>query len=268
MSKTTPSHPELGQWADGPLQLLTTPLSTNPTSASVFVPCASEMAVVHNMIIRSFNSIVIQAPHFEPVDVVDFVNYALMWHLLVKKHYEGEEHMLFPELEKCIGVEANGIMDGNIEQHSRHAPHRGFPGWAQEYSRLSKSILEKPSSYSGEELVSIMSSYGKALQEHLVDEIPTLLALEKFGDKIPVRELNNKEGKAVMGALGVLTGLVFCLTVTDTTHENGLWKEFLPILPPIKWLLQNVFPLWHSSWWRFAPCTPSGQPRRMYAAPA
>jgi hypothetical protein len=53
---------------------------------------ASEMALVHNMIIRGLNSIYLQAPNIKlEKDVKDFLTYMYSWSLLVHMHHDNEE---------------------------------------------------------------------------------------------------------------------------------------------------------------------------------
>jgi hypothetical protein len=49
---------------------------------------ATEMANVHNTLIRGLNSIILQAPNVkEPQDVKDFMKYAEIWHTLIHEHH-------------------------------------------------------------------------------------------------------------------------------------------------------------------------------------
>jgi hemerythrin-like domain-containing protein len=75
------------------------------------------MALVHNVMIRAYNSIYLQAPKLKPGDVPDFLHYCQAWHETVKGHHESEEGVLFPEIEKATGVK--GIMDGDVEEHRK-----------------------------------------------------------------------------------------------------------------------------------------------------
>lgn len=60
------------------------------------------MALVHNMVFRSFNSIWVQAPYVRDEDKLDFVNYALAWYHFVKHHHDDEEAELFPKVEELL----------------------------------------------------------------------------------------------------------------------------------------------------------------------
>jgi hypothetical protein len=60
----------------------------------------SEMANVHNMIIRGVNSIYLQAPHVKPADVPAFVQYCIQWYRLLDVHHTTEETDFFVAVEK------------------------------------------------------------------------------------------------------------------------------------------------------------------------
>lgn len=73
------------------------------------------MALVHNMLIRAYNSIYLQATHVRSVDVPDFLNYCSAWHMTLKGHHDAEEEVYFPGIEKATGVK--GIMDSEVDEH-------------------------------------------------------------------------------------------------------------------------------------------------------
>lgn len=73
------------------------------------------MALVHNMVIRAFNSIYKQAPKMRQEDVVDFLHYCSAWHSALKGHHDAEEEVYVPGIEEATGVK--GIMDTEIHEH-------------------------------------------------------------------------------------------------------------------------------------------------------
>jgi hypothetical protein len=111
----------------------------------------------------------------------------------------------------------------------------------------------------------ILESYGETLHQHLSDEIPSLLALEKYGDKIPIKAVLNKAAQEVMGACPLTTDLSAAWVMIDKTFEGGLYKSFPPAPFFVQWGLRHVFPRWNKSWWRFAPCGWNGKPKPLYA---
>ena len=60
------------------------------------------MALLHNSILRGFNSIYNQASHIQKVDAADFIGYCLAWHKFVKSHHDDEEQNLFPKIEALL----------------------------------------------------------------------------------------------------------------------------------------------------------------------
>lgn len=86
-----------------------------------FTEDASQMALVHNMLIRSFNSIYLQATKVRPEDHVDFLNYCSAWHTTVKGHHDAEEEVYFPGIEQATGVK--GIMDSEAHEHGQSTPY-------------------------------------------------------------------------------------------------------------------------------------------------
>lgn len=83
----------------------------------MYTEFGSHMALVHNVIIRGYNSIYLQAPHVKRADVVDFLHYCLAWYIVVVCHHDSEEHVLFPDIEKATGVK--GIMDVDVQEHGK-----------------------------------------------------------------------------------------------------------------------------------------------------
>ena len=101
-------------WADQPMSLITTPqFETHKTD--LFTTGATHMCLLHNAIIRGFNSIYLQAPHVSDADKDSFVGYARTWFRFVKSHHDDEEQNLFPKVEEVLD-------DKNIwvETHAEH----------------------------------------------------------------------------------------------------------------------------------------------------
>lgn len=73
------------------------------------------MALVHNVMLHSFNGICLQAPELKTEDVPDFWHYCSALHDTVAGHHYSEEAVLFPEIENATGVQ--GIMDGDVQEH-------------------------------------------------------------------------------------------------------------------------------------------------------
>ena len=85
-----------------------------------FIHDACQMALVHNVIIRAFNGIYLQATHVRSEDVTDFLHYCSAWHTMLKGHHDGEEEVYFPGIEKATGIK--GLMDSEVDEHGEHSP--------------------------------------------------------------------------------------------------------------------------------------------------
>jgi hemerythrin-like domain-containing protein len=162
----------------------------------MFDKLASEMAHVHNMLIRGLNSIYLQASHIKPADEKPFCKYIMGWYDLLHTHHSGEEAMFFPIVEKMTGIK--GIMDTNIDQHKAfHDGVDGLKGYVQ-------AVIADQERYSGTKVVSLVDGFGTSLVQHLADEIPTILSLRQYGEErmagLP-KEFDAEGDKAMVGSL-------------------------------------------------------------------
>jgi hypothetical protein len=138
---------------------------------------ASEMAMVRNMIIRGANSIYLQAPNIKfEKDVEDFLTYMYSWSLLVHMHHDNEESVIFPLLEKYIGIE--NYMEKNADQHKLFGPG------LKAFNDYIPTVRERKENFDGSKVRSIIDSFGAVLVQHLSEEIGTFEELDKFADKI------------------------------------------------------------------------------------
>lgn len=88
-------------WADGPLTLVATPQFTTKKT-DLFTTGATHMCLLHNAILRGYNSIFLQAAHVEEADKADFIGYCLTWVKLVSSHHDDEEAVLFPRIAELL----------------------------------------------------------------------------------------------------------------------------------------------------------------------
>jgi hypothetical protein len=162
----------------------------------MFDKLASEMAHVHNMLIRGLNSIHLQASHIKPADEKPFCKYIMGWYNLLHSHHSGEEAMFFPIVEKMTGTK--GIMDTNIDQH------KAFHDGVDELKGYVQAVIADQERYSGTKVVSLVDGFGASLVQHLADEIPTILSLRQYGEKrmagLP-KEFDAEGDKAMVGSL-------------------------------------------------------------------
>ena len=179
--------------------------TTNPLlQPDMFDKLASEMCLVHNMLIRGLNSIYLQAPHIQPADMKPFANYVLGWCHGLHSHHDGEETMFFPAIEKMTGEP--GVMDTNVEQHKRF--HDGL----EQLQAYAGDVVAGKEAYDGGRVVGIIDAFGPALIQHLNDEIPTILGLRQYGDKMAeLPKLFDEEGEKAMVRRSDYLALVLCV---------------------------------------------------------
>ena len=134
------------------------------------------MCFIHNLFFRNLNAVHLQYEQVtKPEDIADFMVFCQCIHEGIHTHHHHEEEFFFPEVEVYTGQA--GLMETNLQQH--HAFEEGLKRFGQYvYST-------KPHEYNPKDFKEILDSFTPALVKHLNDEIPTLLALEKYGgDKL------------------------------------------------------------------------------------
>ncbi|KAB5582960.1 hemerythrin HHE cation binding domain-containing protein [Coniochaeta sp. 2T2.1] len=250
-------------YADHPFPFIPTPEAANRaagTQSDMFDHVASEMAQVHNLMVRGLNAIYLQAPHIKPQDVKPFVNYMTLWLELLHVHHSGEEEEFFPDLERMAGEK--GMMEANVEQH--HAFHDGL----EALHGYVKNVAAGKAEYDGQKVCSMIDAFGTTLNQHLADEVPTIQGLRKYGDKMATLQKRfDDEGEKNMKKIG-LGNVTVCLTMHDTNFENGIWKQWPPMPTPIRFLIRNII------WWfvrdtsKFGPCDHKGNLKPLYAVAA
>ncbi|KAI1360613.1 hemerythrin HHE cation binding domain-containing protein [Xylaria arbuscula] len=250
-------------YADHPFSLVTTPTSQlrNGEKPNEFVTAATHMALAHNLMIRALNAMYLQAPHVQSQQEKPFLQFAELWYRVVEHHHRTEEEIFFPMLEEMTGEK--GVMQENSKQHD------AFQAGLGTFISYVRQCISQEKGYSGEELVHILDGFAPVLCQHFLDEIPTLLALEKYGDKVKgffakfVAEVEKTQQE-----LGVLAGAVFVLATHDVEFEGGIHDDFPPIPSVITWGLRNVAWWAHNDWWSFAPCDRAGKMRPLKTSTA
>jgi hypothetical protein len=160
------------------------------------------MALVHNMMVRGLNAIYLQAPYVKAAESKAFCHYALHWCNLLHCHHSGEETDFFPELEQLTGEK--GLMDRNIEQH--HA----FESGLTTFDDYVKAVIAGKETFDGQKMVKIIDSFGSVLVQHLSDEIPTIVGLRKYADKLGnLKQRFDEEGEKNMVSLSLLSLVQF-----------------------------------------------------------
>ncbi|KAB8292894.1 hypothetical protein EYC80_007260 [Monilinia laxa] len=110
------------KWADGPFKLLSTPrASLEGKPESLASRNASEMALVHNILLRGLNSIYLQAPNVkETNDIADFVKFCDAWSSILHSHHAAEETVYFKLLDEQSSQD--GVFIANHIEHEKFLP--------------------------------------------------------------------------------------------------------------------------------------------------
>jgi hypothetical protein len=101
------------------------------------------------------------------------------------------------------------------------------------YKSYLADCAKHPSEFSGAKLNSIIDEFAPNLLKHLNDEIPTLLALSRFGTKLPLLDMVNQEALRSPQTLSKTGGVVFFLRNLDLEFEGDRWSAWPPIPPPV-----------------------------------
>ncbi|KAH8722529.1 hypothetical protein GQ44DRAFT_711616 [Phaeosphaeriaceae sp. PMI808] len=261
MSTNSPDARE--RWAEYPCALVITPIYATKKN-DIFTTGAAHMAHIHNAILRGYNSIYLQAPHIKEGDKAAFIGYASTWFRFVKSHHDDEEAELFPAVEKVLGEQ-------DVWEET-HAEHESFLAGLAEYDAYLTN-LPSPTDFDGKKLVAIMSGFQEAFRHHFHNEIATIAAFAnlpnapKQGSKEAeqAKTIFKVWGKKTVTKAGTFDVVPFFLMNLDATYEDGLWANWPPMPAPVRWGLVNVAGAVHWSWWKFASCDGSGQPRALYA---
>ncbi|KAH8682286.1 hypothetical protein BX600DRAFT_39442 [Xylariales sp. PMI_506] len=260
MAATAPSTHK--PWADTPIELITTP-QYQTKETDIFTTGATHMALLHNAILRGYNSIYQQASHVKQQDKSDFIGYCLTWFKFVKSHHDDEEQTLFVKVEE--------LLDDKTVWTTTHHEHESFLGGLVEFQTYLTS-LKSPDDFSGAELLKIMDGFQEPFAGHFKSEISTIAAL-KDHPKAPkpgtpeaaeASATFKTWGKSTVMKAGTLDVVPFFLLNLDGTTEDGMWANWPPIPPPIKWGLINLGGSYHGSWWKFSSCS-GGKPKELYA---
>jgi hypothetical protein len=115
--------------------------------------------------------------------------------------------------------------------------------------------------FSNRHLRSIIDLFAEPLNQHLHDEIETLLSLSKYGDSLDLAGIAEKAAENAIGSLSKTAVIPGILLNHDVTYQGGLHATFPPIPWPVRWVLMHICTLWYWWWWRFASCDTYGRPK-------
>ncbi|KAH6644840.1 hypothetical protein C7974DRAFT_299676 [Boeremia exigua] len=249
------SDPPTFSWQSGPIPLITTPDSqTSTEDQDQFTHAATEMALVHNCVIRALNCIYIQSPHVPASEHTNFLSFSLATHTGLTLHHDGEESIFFPELQKLTGETT--LMQDNIAGHRAfEAPFAAWGAWLN-------TCLAGTTRFSAARNTALMDAFIPPLTAHLHDEIPTLLALRRFGAALDLQAMFAREAKTVMGGMRKRTVLPVFLSNHDRAFEGGM-HVFPPLPAPVVWVLGSVCGRVKAEWWKFGACGFDGVAREV-----
>lgn len=148
-----------------------------------------------------------------------------------------------------------------------------FLGGLEDFRSHLASLRSPVVVFSGAALIHIMDSFKGPFEHHFHHEIDEIAKLSKHPN-VPVPGSSAAEaastifktwGKKTVSEAGMTDVLPFFLMNLDRTAEEGMWANWPPMPPPIRWAMVNVVGAWYGSWWKFASCDAAGQPRELYA---
>ncbi|KAM3533347.1 hypothetical protein MY4038_003354 [Beauveria bassiana] len=261
---TTTSAPA-SQWADAPIPLVATPQHLTEKT-DLFTAGATHMALVHNALIRGFNSIYQQAPYIDEQLSHDFIQYSLTWASFVTSHHHDEEDNLFGKV--------SDLLDDKTVWAETHKEHEAFIDGVVQFQTYLKDLSTSSSKLlSADELLRIMDSFRAPLGDHLHSEVQTIAALAAH-PKAPAEGSEEAAaaalvfktwGKKTVTKAGLLDVVPFFFLNLDRTFEGGRWAHWPPMPGPTRWILTNVVGTYYGNRWRFASCGADGSPRELFA---
>jgi hemerythrin-like domain-containing protein len=133
---------------------------------------ATEMALVHNVMIRGLNSMLAQAPFVSPTDINDFMEYCISFCVFDREHHEAEEILVFPVLETLTNTP--GIMEKNVVQHEEFLPK------IHDFQVYVKQVRLGVAVYDAKKIIGLIERFADLFTAHLTAECETLAVLEKY----------------------------------------------------------------------------------------
>ena len=180
-------------WADTPFELVPLPERTPGEVSHLHLPLqllnsvqdshaaidgATEMAHLHNCLLRGLNSVYLQAPKVsKESDVKDLLFYVTTWTKLLHHHHHEEETFFFPSLEKLA-------KDPNLMQDSERE-HREFAAALATLQRYAEETDAE--AYRWEDLKRVIDDLVPSLKKHLYNEIKVLQNLQHL-DSVELRK--------------------------------------------------------------------------------
>jgi hypothetical protein len=221
------------------------------------------MALVHNALIRGFNSIYVQVPYIRDEVKSDFIGYSLTWAKFATSHHHDEEDNLFIKVAELL-------QDNNIWTET-HKEHEAFIDGVKLFETYLTSLPDKKA-LSPERLISIMDSFREPLGHHLHSEVTTIANLSTHPRAPPQGTLEaaaaadvfKNWGKKTITKAGMADVAPFFFLNLDRTFEQNMWWGWPPMPKAIRWGIVNIAGMYHGNWWKFASCAQDGTPRELF----
>lgn len=221
------------------------------------------MALVHNAMIRGFNSIYQQAPWVMEDHKPAFVGYGLTWAKFVLSHHDDEEHTLF----KKVSV----VLDDDEIWESTHKEHEAVTDGIAIFQGYLKGLAD-PRNLTAQTLIKIMDDLLPAFEEHMHSEVKVIAALDKHpraplegsDEAIRAKNVFAEWGKKTITKAGLLDVLPFFLLNLDKTFEDSTWADWPPMPKPIRWTFINIVGMLRGKQMKFASCDSDGMPKELW----
>ncbi|KAG8741192.1 hypothetical protein FRC10_003186 [Ceratobasidium sp. 414] len=197
------------------------------------------MAALHNIFIRSFNSIIHHAPNITPGEVPSFMKYCNSVVAMIHEHHATEEEVVFPVFEEKLG---KGAMDANITQHQDFMPK--FHEWAD----VCKTILAKKAEYKPAEFIKLMRESTDVLAVHLVDEIPTMES-SRLKPHFTEAELQALEVKIVKKVQELVSPWDMPLMLVNGDASYDSWFPGIP--GPVMFVVRHILMRLSGDMWKY-----------------
>lgn len=249
----------INKWADGPFSLLSTPRTAlKGAPETIASRNASEMALLHNVLLRGLNCICLQALNVnDPKDVHDFVTFCDAWSCVLHSHHAAEETVYFPLLETLCSAKNKGVLGKN------HAEHETFLPGLFAFDVYISGVKDDGKEYNGEKLRGLIDAFAPALVTHLKNEIVLLESLAD-DESIDWDSLGKAMAAHSKKKADRIREVPFLITNSDVSYEHGIHG---PRFPPFPWFVGQIFRWVYipqlKGAWRFSSCDDNGMPKKL-----
>ncbi|KAH6900884.1 hypothetical protein BKA70DRAFT_1426049 [Coprinopsis sp. MPI-PUGE-AT-0042] len=242
------SVPSTGSY-EGPWPVIHIPAPINAVLFDDFgANLGGEMCRVHNIYIRSLNSMWYCAPLVTPEDLPAFIGYSKTALEMVQEHHDGEEMIIFPAL-------ASGGLASMVEENVEG--HKEFHEAMEVLEAYLKTVEKNLKEYDSVKMRELLKKFGDPLVKHLHDEIPTVQPdIIQTVDRKVLDKISKDFEAHIKSQGGFTTTMPFALS--GHNMQDGEWP---PIPAALRWTVKNVLSRVNSSWWKFAAYDFSGKPQ-------